>query len=84
MPIIAAFMGIGHLIWPRLPLHWLLLAAWLAFLPLVPTEFRSSREMFMHSDRYFNHEGRSLGAAAESSAGPCALIMMPFARRIRR
>jgi uncharacterized protein (DUF983 family) len=57
MPLIAAFMGIGYLVRPDIPLHWLFLAAWLLFLPFVPVVFRYSRVLFMHFDRYFDPEG---------------------------
>ena len=57
MPVIAGLMGLGKLIRPSWPLHWLFLAAWVLFLPLVPAVFRYSRVLFMHFDRYFDPEG---------------------------
>ncbi len=58
IPIIAAGVLIGKfLIVPSWPLHGILLAVWLAFLPLVPAIFRYSRVLFIHFDRYYDPEG---------------------------
>lgn len=58
IPILAAAVLAGKL-WlvPSWPLHWVLLAAWVAFLPLVPAVFRYSRVLFIHFDRFFDPEG---------------------------
>ena len=58
IPILAAAVLVGKF-WlvPTWPLHWVLLAAWVAFLPLVPMVFRYSRVLFIHFDRYFDPEG---------------------------
>ncbi len=56
--LIAAGVLLGKLlIVPSWPLHWILLAAWVAFLPLVPAVFRYSRVLFIHFDRYFDPDG---------------------------
>lgn len=58
MPIIAVGVLIGKLlIVPKWPLHWILLAAWAAFVPLGPAVFRYSRVLFIHFDRYFDPDG---------------------------
>jgi uncharacterized protein (DUF983 family) len=58
IPLIAAGVLIGkYLVVPAWPLHWILLAVWVAFLPLVPAVFRYSRVLFIHFDRYFDPEG---------------------------
>ncbi len=55
IPLIAAGVLIGkYLIVPDWPLHWILLAVWVLFLPLVPMIFRYSRVLFIHLDRYFD------------------------------
>ncbi len=58
IPILAAVVIAGKL-WlvPAWPLHWVLLAAWVAFLPLVPAVFRYSRVLFIHFDRFFDPDG---------------------------
>ena len=56
--VIAAGVLLGKwLVVPSWPLHWVLLAVWLLFLPLVPAVFRYSRVLFIHFDRYFDPEG---------------------------
>jgi len=58
IPIIAAGTILGKLlIVPSWPLHWILLAVWAVFLPLVPAVFRYSRVLFIHFDRYFDPKG---------------------------
>lgn len=58
IPLIAAGMLLGKLlIVPTWPLHWILVATWVAFLPLVPAVFRYSRVLFIHFDRYFDPDG---------------------------
>jgi len=58
IPLIAAGVLLGKwLVVPSWPLHWVLLAVWLLFLPLVPAVFRYSRVLFIHFDRYFDPEG---------------------------
>ena len=58
IPIIAAGVILGRLLLgPGWPLHWILLAVWIASLPLVPAVFRYSRGLFIHFDRYFDPEG---------------------------
>ena len=58
IPIIALMMlAAKYLIVPRWPLHWILAAAWVAFLPMTPLIFRASRTVFIHLDRYFDPEG---------------------------
>ena len=58
IPLIAAGVILGKLlIVPTWPLHGILLAVWIAFLPLVPAVFRYSRVLFIHLDRYFDPEG---------------------------
>ena len=58
IPPIAAGVLLGKLlIVPAWPLHWILLATWVAFLPLVPAVFRYSRVLFIHFDRYFDPDG---------------------------
>lgn len=57
IPIIAAGTILGKLLFPAYALHWILLAVWVAFLPLVPVVFRYSRVLFIHFDRYFDPEG---------------------------
>lgn len=58
IPLITVGVLIGKL-WlvPTWPLHWIVLAVWFAFLPLVPAVFRYSRVLFIHFDRYFDPEG---------------------------
>jgi uncharacterized protein (DUF983 family) len=62
IPIIAAAVLVGKL-WlvPSWPLHWILLASWVAFLPLVPAVFRYSRVLFIHFDHFFDPEGEAGG-----------------------
>ena len=64
IPIIAAGVLLGKLLLvPTWPLHWIVLAVWLAFLPLAPAVFRYSRVLFIHFDRYFDPDGgRGLSA----------------------
>jgi uncharacterized protein (DUF983 family) len=58
IPMIAAGVLLGKLlIVPAWPLHWILLATWVAYLPLVPAVFRYSRVLFIHFDRYFDPDG---------------------------
>jgi uncharacterized protein (DUF983 family) len=58
IPIIAAGVLVGRfLIVPSWPLHWILVAVWVASLPLVPAVFRYSRVLFIHMDRCFDPEG---------------------------
>ncbi len=55
IPIIAAAVLLGkYLLVPHWPLHWILVVAWIAFLPLSPAVFRYSRVLFIHFDRYFD------------------------------
>ena len=55
IPIIAALTLLGKFwLLPKWPLHWLVLIAWLFFLPFVPWVFRVSRILFIHVDRYFD------------------------------
>jgi uncharacterized protein (DUF983 family) len=57
IPLIAAGVLLGkYLVVPSWPLHWIILAVWIAFLPLVPAVFRYSRVLFIHFDRYFDPE----------------------------
>ena len=48
---IAAVTGVLYLIFPSWRLWQLVLAAWLAFLPLVPMVYRYSRVMWLHFDQ---------------------------------
>ena len=58
IPIIAAGVILGKLLLvPTWQLHSILLAVWVASLPLVPAVFRYSRVLFIHLDRYFDPEG---------------------------
>jgi uncharacterized protein (DUF983 family) len=58
IPIIASGMILGKLlVVPNWPLHWILLAVWVASLPLAPAVFRYSRVLLIHLDRYFDPEG---------------------------
>ncbi|WP_435017918.1 DUF983 domain-containing protein [Tundrisphaera sp. TA3] len=60
VPIIAAGVIAGSLwIVPTWPLHWVLVAAWVLFLPLVPAVFRASRVLFIHLDRFLDPEGEA-------------------------
>lgn len=56
IPIIALGTLLGKFLFPAYPLHWIVLVAWIAFLPLVPAVFRYSRVLFIHFDRYFDPE----------------------------
>jgi len=51
VPILAAIALLLHLAFPEWGLGTLVLAATVAFLPLVPLVFRWSRVLFMHFDR---------------------------------
>ena len=56
LPTLSLGVLVGWLL-TRWPLHWLLLIAGLAHLPLVPTIWQYSRVMFLHMDRYFDPDG---------------------------
>ena len=56
IPIVALMTLVGKLLLPAWPLHWLVVLAWVAFLPLVPFVFRYSRVLFLHFDRHFDPE----------------------------
>lgn len=57
IPIIAAIMLLcKYWLLPTWPLYWILVVAWLAFLPLTPLIWRTSRILFIHFDRYFDPE----------------------------
>ncbi len=58
LPYFAVGMLIGkYLVFPKWPLHWILVVVWCAFLPLVPAVFRYSRVLFIHFDRFIDPEG---------------------------
>lgn len=50
LPIIGGFTLAAWLIFPRWRIWQLVLAAWLAFLPLAPLVYRTSRIVWMHLD----------------------------------
>jgi hypothetical protein len=57
---------------PGRPLRWILLATWVAFLPLAPAVFRHSRVPFIHLDHYLDPDGagdppRGYSAGSSSS-----------------
>jgi uncharacterized protein (DUF983 family) len=58
IPIIAAtILFLKYVVRSTWPLHYLLLVAWVGFLPLVPWVWRASRILFIHFDRYLDPEG---------------------------
>lgn len=69
IPIIALLTGLGKLLIPSWPLHWLVVLAWVLFLPLVPAVFRYSRVMFLHFDQYYDpvDDAGQPGRAGEKS-----------------
>lgn len=56
IPIIGLFTLIVHLARPNWRLWQDILAAWVAFLPLVPSVYRVSRVLWIHFDRWFDPE----------------------------
>lgn len=56
-PIALGVLLVKPFLAPSWPLSRVILLVWVAFLPLIPAIFRSSRVIFIHLDRYLDPEG---------------------------
>jgi uncharacterized protein (DUF983 family) len=56
IPLIALLTLGAYLVFPRWRLHYLVLLAWVIFLPMAPLVYRYSRVMWIHLDRYMDPE----------------------------
>jgi hypothetical protein len=58
VPLIATLTCLTWLLFRDWPIWGLVLVAWLAFLPLVPSVFRWSRVLWIHLDHKHDDEGQ--------------------------